>query len=368
MATRIQTEPDGDLDAERVEDAVLQVRNANVSFDMSRGESRVLRDVNLDVRRGEILGIVGESGSGKSMLASAMLDAVVPPGQASGEVIYHPKDGDPVDVLSLPDDELAEIRWNEISFVIQGAQSAFNPTMTIGGHFEETLRAHGRDVAEGMAGARELLVDLHLPAGQVLRSHPHELSGGQKQRALIALSLVLEPEVLVMDEPTAALDLLMQRSIISLLAELKEKYDLTLVFVTHDLPLIANIADRLAVMYAFELVEVGPGGTVVDDPVHPYTRSLLNAVPNVSDHEMKIEGISGSSPDPVNVPEGCSFHPRCPLADEACRVDDPGLDSVGGDHRAACFHWKDAAGAIPFRREGGERGEKGKKGEEEHDE
>ena len=349
MASRTQIDADG---TDPAEDVVLEVRNANVSFDMSRGESRVLRDVNMNVRRGETLGVVGESGSGKSMLASAMLDAVVSPGQLSGEVIFHPEDGDPVDVLSLSEEELTALRWNEISFVIQAAQSAFNPTMTIGAHFDETLRAHGRDVDRGMADARELLEDLYLPADQVLRSHPHELSGGQKQRALIALSLILEPSVLVMDEPTAALDLLMQRSIISLLADLKEKYDLTLVFVTHDLPLVADIADRLAVMYAFQLAEVGPTEAIVDDPAHPYTRALIKAVPNVSEREIEIAGIPGSSPDPVNVPEGCPFNPRCPLADEQCRREDPEFRSVGDDHEAACFHWEDAAAEIPFQTEG----------------
>ncbi|WP_132060654.1 ABC transporter ATP-binding protein [Halorussus amylolyticus] len=358
MASRTQTDTDDfdtdadDFGGDLAEDVVLEVRNANVSFDMDRGESRVLRDVNLEVRRGEVLGVVGESGSGKSMLASAMLDAVVSPGQLDGEVIFHPEDGDPVDVVSLSDRELTELRWNEISFVIQAAQSAFNPTMTVGAHFEETLRAHGSDVEEGLANARELLEDLYLPAGQVLRSHPHELSGGQKQRALIALSLILEPSVLVMDEPTAALDLLMQRSIISLLADLKEKYDLTLVFVTHDLPLVADIADRLAVMYAFELAEVGPTDAIVEDPAHPYTRALLKAVPNVADREIDIAGIPGSSPDPVHVPEGCSYHPRCPLADEECRRDDPAFRSVGDDHEATCFHWEDAADEIPFDTEG----------------
>lgn len=345
MASRIQTNADeGDPD----EEIVLEVRDANVSFDMSRGESRVLRDVDLQVQRGETLGIVGESGSGKSMLASAMLDAVVDPGQLSGEVTFYPDEGEPVDVLSLSEREQTELRWNEISFVIQAAQSAFNPTMTVGAHFEETLRAHDRDVSEGMATATELLEDLYLPADQVLRSHPHELSGGQKQRALIALSLILEPSVLVMDEPTAALDLLMQRSIISLLADLKEKYDLTLVFVTHDLPLVADIADRLAVMYAFELAEVGPTDAVVEDPAHPYTRALLKAVPNVSDEEIEVAGISGASPDPVNVPEGCSYHPRCPLADEECRREDPEFRSAGEDHEVTCFHWEDAADEIPL--------------------
>ncbi|WP_227378669.1 ABC transporter ATP-binding protein [Haladaptatus halobius] len=347
MATERQSAANADDD--RVdEDIILEVRNASVSFSMDRGDSRVLRDVSLDVHAGEVLGIVGESGSGKSMLASAMLDAIVSPGRVSGEIRYHPPDGSPVDILSLPREDLTKLRWNEISFVIQGAQSAFNPTMTIGDHFEETLRAHDADVGGGMTHARELLADLYLPAEQVLRSYPHELSGGMKQRALIALGLILDPNVVVMDEPTAALDLLMQRSIISMLESLQEKYDLTFVFVTHDLPLVADLADRLAVMYAFDLVELGPTDELIEHAAHPYTRALLNAVPNISDRAMDIEGIGGSSPDPVSLPVGCSFHPRCPLADGLCETEDPHLRDAEPEHEVACFHWEDARQEVPL--------------------
>ncbi|KTG11471.1 multidrug ABC transporter ATP-binding protein [Haloprofundus marisrubri] len=332
----------------RQNDVIIEVRDANVSFSMDRGESRVLRDANLTVQRGEVLGVVGESGSGKSMLASAMLNAVVHPGQVDGEVIYHPQNGDPVDILSLSDKELAKLRWNEISFVIQAAQSAFNPTMTVGAHFEETLRAHGEDRDAGMAHARELLSDLYLEPDRVLGSHPHELSGGMKQRALIALSLVLKPEVLVMDEPTAALDLLMQRSIIGMLEDLQEKYDLTMVFVTHDMPLVTDLADRIGVMYAFEMIEIGSTDNVLDNPSHPYTRALLNAVPNISDRDMEIRGIEGRSPDPVNIPKGCTFNPRCPLATKECEVNDPDFRDIENDHEVACFHWERAREDIPL--------------------
>lgn len=329
-------------------ETILEVHNASVTFGMERGESKVLNDVGIDIQREEILGVVGESGSGKSMLASALLNAVVDPGHLSGEVIYHPRDGDPVDLISAGHDELKRIRWEEISFAIQAAQSAFNPTMTIRTHFDETLRSHGHDVRAGLERARELLRDLYLDPELVLQSYPHELSGGMKQRALIALSLILEPNVLVMDEPTAALDLLMQRSIISLLYEIKKKYDLTLVFVTHDLPLVADIADRIAVMYAFDLVEVGPTDEILADAAHPYTRALLNAVPNLSTHADDISPILGSSPDPVNVPSGCSYHPRCPLADQQCVDEDPPLYDVSGAHVVGCHHWEDAREEIPL--------------------
>ncbi|QLG50197.1 ABC transporter ATP-binding protein [Natrinema halophilum] len=329
-------------------DTVLEIRNAEVTFGMDRGVSRVLDTVDLDVQRGEIIGVVGESGSGKSMLASSILDAVVDPGVLSGEITYYPDDGAPVDVLGLSERELKSLRWEDISMVFQGAMSSFNPTMKVGKHFEETLVAHDYDVDTGMERARELLSDLYLEPERVLGSYPHELSGGMQQRALIALSLILEPEVLVMDEPTAALDLLMQRSILSLLENLQEKYDLTMVFITHDLPLVAELADRIAVMYAFELIEIGQTEEILRHAAHPYTRSLLNATPNLDAPLEEMQPIEGSAPDPVNVPEGCSYNPRCPIADETCVADDPDFQSASPDHEVACFHWEDAAEAVPF--------------------
>ncbi|WP_440767039.1 ABC transporter ATP-binding protein [Natronorubrum sp. DTA7] len=329
-------------------DPIVELRDAEVYFEMDRGVSRVLDNVNLDVQRNEILGIVGESGSGKSMLASAMLDAVVDPGVLSGQITYYPAGEEPVDVLDLDTRELKRLRWERISMVFQGAMSSFNPTMRVGVHFEETLSAHNYDVSEGMERAKELLADLYLEPERVLGAYPHELSGGMKQRALIALSVILEPDVLVMDEPTAALDLLMQRSILSLLEGLKEKYDLTLVFITHDLPLVAELADRMAVMYAFEMVEIGPTDEILEHAAHPYTRALLNSTPNLDAPLDEMQAIEGSAPDPVNVPAGCSYHPRCPLATEECVESDPDYSQVSGAHNVTCHHWTEAAAEIPL--------------------
>jgi oligopeptide/dipeptide ABC transporter ATP-binding protein len=348
------------------DDVILEVRDASVTFDMDRGESRVLDEVSMDLRRGEVLGVVGESGSGKSMFADSILDAIIDPGQLSGEIIYHPDDGEPFNVLELSDEELKALRWEEISMVFQGALSAFNPSIKLREHFHETLEAHDTDIEEGMERAYELLEDLYLEPDRVLDSYPHELSGGMKQRTLIALSLVLEPNVLVLDEPTAALDLLMQRSIISLLDDLQEKYNLTMVFISHDLPLVAHLADRLAVLYAFEFVEVGDTDDILRYAAHPYTRALLNSTPNLAAPLEEMRPIEGSAPDPVAVPEGCSYHPRCPLADEQCRQQDPAFrptedgefdwdDGAGPGgmpdpdaHEVACHHWQQAEEAIPF--------------------
>ena len=329
-------------------DTILEVRDANVFFEMERGRSKVLHDVSIDIEREEILGIVGESGSGKSMFASAMLDAVVEPGQLTGDIRYRPTGGEPIDVLDLSPGELKQLRWEEISMVFQGAMSSWNPTMSIQGHFEETIDAHNGDREAGMERAHELLSDLYLNSERVLDSYPHELSGGMKQRALIALALVLEPEVLVMDEPTAALDLLMQRSILTMLEEVKKKYELTLVFITHDLPLVANLADRLAVMYAFQFVEVGSTEEILRSAAHPYTRSLLNATPHLGIDPEKMRPIEGSSPDPVNTPSGCSYHPRCPLADDHCLDEAPGYHTVSETQEVACFYWEQSEEAIPY--------------------
>ena len=334
--------------SEKDRDVVVSVRNTSVSFGMERGTSNVLNDVDLDIERDEIIGVVGESGSGKSMFASALLDAVVDPGMLSGSITYHPRNGNPVDILSLSDEQLRLFRWEEISMVFQGAMSSFNPVITIEKHFRETLTAHSYEVESGLTYARRLLSDLYLDPDRVLSSYPHELSGGMKQRALIALSLVLEPEVLVMDEPTAALDLLMQRSILNLLKEIQAEYDLTVIFITHDLPLVANLADRLVVMYAFEFVEVGLATQIINNPRHPYTRSLLRAIPNLDAPLSEMRPIEGSAPDPVNVPQGCSYHPRCPLADDTCREVDPSFFAIEDEHEAKCFHWEEAPEAIPL--------------------
>ena len=362
MATNTNTDTDTETISENramahgnVDDPILQIRDANVTY--SGGDTYVLDDVNVDIDRHEVLGIVGESGSGKSMFASALLDAVPDPGRLSGQITYNRSDGSSVDVLELSDEELRKFRWEEVSMVFQGAMSSFNPTMKVGAHFKETLRTHDKDVSEGMEFAAGILEDLYLEPERVLDSYPHELSGGMQQRALIALSMVLDPEVLVMDEPTAALDLLMQRSILQLLDDLQNQYDLTIIFITHDLPLVASLADRMAIIYAFQFAEIGPRDDIISRSAHPYTRALLNATPNLDAPLDEMKPIEGEGPAPVNVPSGCRYHPRCPLATEECRNVDPPLAAIedGGTetqsrtgHRTACHHWEEAREEIPL--------------------
>lgn len=330
------------------EDVILEVRDLTVRFGMDRGQAVVVDDVSIDIHRHEVLGVVGESGSGKSMFADSMLDSVRDPGQTFGQIIYHPEDGDPFDILSLSQGELKNFRWHEIGMVFQGALESFNPTMKVGDHFVETIHAHSMNERERMNHARELLAELHLDPDRVLEAYPHELSGGMKQRALISLALLLEPEVLVMDEPTSALDLLMQRAIISMLRGLQERYDLTIVFITHDMPVLAGIADRVGVMYAFEIIEVGDTEDIILDGSHPYTRALMRAVPSLDMPIDDLQVIQGSGPDPVNVPSGCTYNPRCPLADDRCEIEDPDLVYIDDDHQVACFYHDQAAEAVPY--------------------
>lgn len=330
---------------------IIEARDITVSFGMERGESRVVDSVDVDVYKGEILGIIGESGSGKSMLASSFMNAVVSPGELSGEVTYRDQ-GSQINVLDLSKDELKRFRWERVSMVFQGGMSSFNPTRTIRKHFIETISAHDMEKSSRLEYARQLLDDLYLDPDRVLDSYPHELSGGMAQRALMALSLVLEPNVLIMDEPTAALDLLMQRSIINLISEIKDKYGLTIIFISHNMPLVAELSDRLAVMYAFQLIEMGPTDRILESATHPYTRALLRAVPDIGVDPEYMQPIPGSAPDPVDSLTGCSYAPRCPLADEKCRNTDPEFHEVSEDHVAACFHWEEATAEIPIERQG----------------
>lgn len=332
------------------EDTVLEIRNARVTYDTNRGRARVLNDVNVDIRRGETFAIVGESGSGKSTFGSVLMDGVEDPGITSGEVLYYPEQGsDPIDILELSDRQLRQVRWEEISIVSQAGSNSFNPAISIRRHFTDTFHAHNMDSDVGLERAREVLRDLGLEAERILDAHQHELSGGEKQRAQLALSLVFDPEVVILDEPTAGLDLLVQRNILGLLYDIQEEYDLTLVFISHDVPIISGFADRIGVMYAFDFVEFGDAHDVLLSPEHPYTRLLsqANLDPDVPLEEVEV--IEGDPPDPVNVPSGCPFHPRCPISDDRCGVEEPELRAEeGSDHSVACFYPDVAKERIPF--------------------
>jgi oligopeptide/dipeptide ABC transporter ATP-binding protein len=329
-------------------DTVLEVRDVEVTFDMARGRARVLDDVSIDLVRGESLGIAGESGCGKSTFASTLMNAVEEPGVLRGEILYYPERGDPIDITELNERQLRRFRWEEVAIASQDAMNAFNPTLTIRRHFTETFEAHDTEREEGLAQARETLKQFNLEPDRILDAHQHDLSGGEKQRAMLALSLVFNPEILILDEPTAGLDLLAQRRVLGLLRDIKEEYDLTVLFISHDMQILSGFADRIAVMYAFDFIERGSVRDVILSPDHPYTRLLAGATLDLSTPYDEVQMLEGDTPDPINVPQGCSFHPRCPISDDRCEVEEPELrSSEESDHEVACFFPNVAKEQIP---------------------
>jgi len=301
---------------------LISIRNLSVYY----GGVRVVSDVDLDIFKGETLAIVGESGAGKTTIANTIM-RILPEIASIGSdssIIYYGIDNNGIDLLKLDEDTFSrKIRWKEISMVFQSALNALNPTIRVSEHFAETARAHGiRDGNEIKRISKELLELVGLDAERVLRMYPIELSGGMKQRVIIALALMLRPKLVILDEPTTALDVVTQRNILLLLKDLKSKYNLTYTLITHDLALVADIADRVAIMYAGRVVEIGNIFDIFYEPLHPYTRGLLQSIPRLGDFR-EPEGIPGSTPDYRRLPPGCPFHPRCPFAMDICRKTEP---------------------------------------------
>jgi peptide/nickel transport system ATP-binding protein len=292
-----------------------------------------------------VLGLAGESGSGKSTLAYAAIRLLRAPGMITGgEVLYHAEPGRAVDLLDLDEPELRRLRWSQIAVVLQSAMNALNPVLSIGTQLTDVLQAHvaGMDGAARRARAAELLAMVGINADR-LSGYPHELSGGMRQRVMIAMALALEPQVVILDEPTTALDVVTQREILEELTTLRERLGFAVLFITHDLSLLAEIADSIAVMYAGRLVERAPADELFRAPRHPYTLGLLNSFPALHGPRRYMTGIAGSPPDLRMLPVGCVFHPRCAYAMDICREQSPPLEqpaSAGasaGGRLASCW-------------------------------
>ncbi|MGA8116035.1 MAG: ABC transporter ATP-binding protein [Actinocatenispora sp.] len=328
---------------------VLSVRDLVVEYRTSTGPVRAVRGATFDLRPRESLALVGESGCGKTTLGLALLRLL--PKLAStphGEVTFRRADGTVVDLLAMRREQLRRFRWNDAAMVFQGAMNALNPVLRIADQMHDTIRAH-RSMSGDQARKRcvEVLDMVRLEPDRVLPSYPHELSGGMRQRVLIAMALLLEPRVLVLDEPTTALDILTQRSIVDVLQELRRELGFAMVFVTHDLALAAELADRVATMYAGRIVELGTARDIFTGPRHPYTAGLIRAVPPVVGEATEISSIPGGPPSLADLPSGCPFRVRCPLADDVCERADPDLVNIGGTHETAC-HFSDR---VEFERE-----------------
>jgi len=324
----------------RISDTVpLSVRNIWVEYITRRGAVQAVRGVSFDLRPGESLSFIGESGSGKTTLGLALIRLLASSASIrDGQIIYR-RNGQVQDILSLSDEQMRKFRWRECAMVFQSALNAFNPVLRIWDQINDTARAHGEmDREDVRQRALDLLRFVQLEPERVLSAYPHELSGGMRQRVLLALALLLNPQILILDEPTTALDILTQRSIIDLLRRLREELHFAMILISHDLSLAAELADRVATMYAGTVVELGGVNDIFYQPRHPYTLGLIRAVPTVTGGFDELASIPGSPPDLVNLPPGCKFHPRCPFTTKHCREEEPRLAQVGHDHYAARFH------------------------------
>ncbi|MEU7803945.1 ABC transporter ATP-binding protein [Micromonospora arborensis] len=320
-------------------DPVLEIRGLRVDYGLGDAAVHAVRDVDLTLHRGEVLGLAGESGSGKSTLAYGLTRLLPPPGVVSGgQVIYHPVDGPPVDVLTLTPAQLRQFRWAETSIVFQGAMNSLNPVHKVSTQLLDVIKAHEpKSTAAGrLARARDLLRLVGIAADR-LDSYPHQLSGGMRQRVMIAMALALEPQVVIMDEPTTALDVVMQRQILGQLAELRERLGFAVLFITHDLSLLVEFSDRIAIMYGGRIVEEAPAAQLYRRALHPYTEGLLHSFPALRGPRRELTGIPGSPPDLRAMPEGCAFHPRCPKAFDPCDKNVPALGAAEPGRDVACW-------------------------------
>jgi peptide/nickel transport system ATP-binding protein len=315
--------------------SVLSVKDLRITYRTQGGDVPAVRGVDLEIDRGQVLGLAGESGCGKSTIAAALLRLLPHGTRVEGEVIL---DGE--DILKMHGRRLRAVRWTGASIVFQGAMHALNPVRRIGDQIAEALTIHSvAREREARVRVGQLLEQVGLPPRRI-DDYPHELSGGQKQRVMIAMALACSPSLVIADEPTTALDVMVQAQVLSVLKELQRDLGLAMLFITHDLSVLVEVADRLAVMYAGRIVEDGPTDDVFFRPEHPYTKALAAAFPQIGDARFrgKPSGLGGDPPDPQHIPSGCPFHPRCEFAFDACPTVVPDLFPAGANgRRAACL-------------------------------
>ena len=337
---------------------ILSVRDLSIVYEARRGQVQAVRNISFEIARGESVALIGESGSGKTTVGLGLMRLL--PATASiagGSILYrrYANSSNSVsretEVLDLKGDHLRQFRWRECAMVFQSALNALNPVLRISEHFADTAKAHGylSGYRQGTAlreRSSQLLSMVRLDPERVWHAFPHELSGGMRQRVLIALSLLLEPQLLILDEPTTALDILTQRNIMDVLKELRAKLGFSMLFISHDLALAAELADRVATVYAGKIIEMGDVRTIFQRPYHPYTIGLIKAVPTLTSDKSSLVSVPGSPPDLIQLPTGCKFHPRCPLADERSQREEPELTEVEPGHRVACWHWTHAREAL----------------------
>ncbi|MGH8801955.1 MAG: ABC transporter ATP-binding protein, partial [Casimicrobiaceae bacterium] len=322
----------------------LEVRGLRIEFPTRRGTLTAIDDISFSIAPGEVLGVVGESGAGKSLTGAAIIGLLEPPGRiAAGEIRL---DGNRID--DLPYDAMRRIRGRRIGAIFQDPLTSLNPLYSIGRQLTETIRTH-LDVSDGQARARaiDLLHEVGIPSPERRIDHfPHQFSGGMRQRVVIALAICANPELIIADEPTTALDVSIQAQIITLLKRLCREHGTAVMLVTHDMGVIAETADRVAVMYAGRIAEIGPVADVIHAPKHPYTVGLMGSIPSIVDDRERLVQIDGSMPRLNAIPRGCAFNPRCPRAFERCRRERPELIEVGATRAACWLYVAEGAGAL----------------------
>ncbi len=315
--------------------AVLQLDRLTTNYSTVRGWVRAAENVSFEIEKGEALGLVGESGCGKTTVAMSILRILPPGGKIrGGKILFDGKD-----LVPLSNAEMRKVRWKGISIVFQGSMNALNPVFKVGDQIVEAIRLHESAVskADAMRRARALLEMVGVDPSRV-NNYPHEFSGGMRQRALIAMALAVNPKVLVADEPGTALDVIVQAQVLQLMRDLKDKLGLSMLMISHDLSIVAEVCEKVAIMYAGRIVEYGSTDAIFNEPLHPYTQGLIGAFPTISEERKKLISIPGQPPDLLNPPKGCRFNPRCPYAMDICRNTDPELKKAGsGDHLVSCF-------------------------------
>jgi oligopeptide transport system ATP-binding protein len=321
---------------------LLDVRDLQVEFRTRDGVARAVNGVSYTVDAGETLAVLGESGSGKSVTAQAVMGILdTPPGRITGgEILFEGQD-----LLRVGEDRRRRVRGAEMAMIFQDALSALNPVMTVGAQLAEMFTVHrGLSRKDARARAVELMDRVRIPAARTRAGdYPHQFSGGMRQRIMIAMAIALEPKLIIADEPTTALDVTVQAQVMDLLAELQREYTMGLILITHDLGVVADVADRIAVMYAGRIVESAPVHDIYKAPAHPYTRGLLDSVPRLNSKGSELYAIPGLPPNLTRIPPGCAFNPRCPRARDICRTDPvPPLVRAGGpDRHSACHFWRE---------------------------
>jgi len=317
---------------------LLEIKDLQVHYVVRTGTVKGVDHVDLVVYEGETLGLVGESACGKSTLGRAILRLVSDPGEiVGGELVFHGQD-----LLAKDDKEMARIRGKHISMIFQDPMTSLNPLQRIDGHFVETIRTHDKKVGKAEALEMTGVMFDHLGIQRErLTDYPHQLSGGMRQRVMIGLALILNSDLVIADEPTTSLDVIVEAQILDLLKDLKQTYHMTLILISHNLGIVAELADRLAVMYAGKLVEVAPAQELFDDPLHPYTRGLLASVPNIRLEDEELRTMDGAPPDLIHPPAGCPFHPRCPEVMDRCREEEPPYGQVRPGRWTMCWLYGD---------------------------